>query len=237
VTDIRFRVNGVSKYYRRKNQWGKKVLFPVLNQLTLDLYNHKINVLTGASGCGKTTLAKLLMRLERVDQGEIWYLHKPLHDNPEREFRRKNQMMFQWPFLSVNPCFTIKKIIIEPLQINKKHLPQTDQISVAETLSNVLELVELPLRYLHKYPGQLSGGELQRVVLARVLVLNPEFIILDEPFSALDELAAHRLGALFKQIFQHMNMGVLWITHSLQQVETLADHVITLDSGKCSGER
>ena len=225
--ETRFQLKGVSKFYHKKNRKGKPQIIPALEKINLNIYDKRINALVGESGCGKSTLSRVLMRLTPHDSGEIIYKGKKLESIPIKEFRKKNQMMFQNPLLSVHPYFNVYKILAEPLIINK-----TDKKEIKEKVHHLLEIFALPISYLEKIPSELSGGELQRIVLARALVLEPEFLILDEPFSALDEIMAARLSRYFKNIFTRLNIGVLYISHHLKRVKFLADYVHTMKKGK-----
>ena len=211
----------------QKSRKGKVQQFPALDKVNLEIYDKKINALVGESGCGKSTLSRVIMRLESYDSGEIIYKGKSIESTSKKEFRIKNQIMFQNPLLSVNPYFKVGKILSEPLIINKNNKKQ-----IKEKIHVLLEILELPLSYLGKYPSELSGGELQRIVLARALVLEPEFLILDEPFSALDEIMAARLIRYFRKIFTQLNIGVLYISHHLKRVKFLADYVHTMKKGR-----
>jgi ABC-type glutathione transport system ATPase component len=225
--ETRFQLKGVSKFYVQKNRKGKPQQIPALDNVNLKIYDKKINALVGESGCGKSTLSRVLMRLESHDSGEIIYKGKSIQFTSKKEFRKKNQIMFQNPLLSVNPYFNVYKIMAEPLIINK-----TGKREIKERIDHLLEIFALPFSYLEKYPSELSGGELQRIVLARALVLEPEFLILDEPFSALDEIMAARLTRYFKKVFTHLNIGVLYISHHLKRVKFLADYVHTMKKGR-----
>jgi peptide/nickel transport system ATP-binding protein len=225
--NIRFELKGVSRFYRQKNAVNKTFLLPAVRQVHLRIYDKKINALVGRSGCGKSTLARILMRLEGRDSGEIFYKGKGLESIPVREFRKENQMVFQNPLLSVHPRFRIYKILSEPLIICKK-----DKKEINETIDHLLELVKIPRSFLDKYPPELSGGELQRIVLARALAPGPEFIVLDEPFSALDEITAGRLIRLFKNVVAQLEIGVLYISHHPGQVKFLADYINRMENGR-----
>ncbi|MCP5050370.1 MAG: ABC transporter ATP-binding protein [bacterium] len=224
---VRFELKGVSKFYQKKNNRGKPFRFPVLNNISLEIPGQQITALIGESGCGKSTLARVLARLESFDEGEMFYRSQPLYQTPIKTFRQQNQIMFQNPFLSVNPSFTVSKILSEPLVIARKTKKE-----IREKLSFSLDLLNLPDSYLSKYPSELSGGELQRVVLGRALVLEPEFIILDEPFSALDQITAARLIRQFKLIFHELQIGALIISHNLERVELLSQTIIRMQEGR-----
>ena len=223
----RFELKGVSKFYLQKKPGNKPQPIPALKEINLKIYHKKINALVGKSGCGKSTLARILMQLEDYNCGEILYKGKNITTCPKKEFRKKNQIMFQDSLLSVNPYFNVYKILAEPLIINK-----TAKRLIKEKLNHLLEIFELPLAFLKKYPAELSGGELQRIVLARALVLEPEFLILDEPFSALDEIMAARLLRYLKKIFTQFNIGILYISHHLKRVKFLADSVNRMEKGQ-----
>lgn len=217
----RFELKNVSKRYLANG-------FPALDNINLVIYEKKINALMGKSGCGKSTLARVLLGLENYDAGEILYRGKTMNSIPIKEFRKKNQVMFQDPFLSVNPCFTIQKILWEPLLINKKPAHKNE---FKEKIGHLLELLEIPASFLNRYPSELSGGQLQRIVLARALALEPEFLALDEPFSSLDEIMAARLIRCFKNIFAQLEIGILFISHHLNHTKFLADYVAVMEKG------
>lgn len=187
----------------------------------------------GKSGCGKSTLARILVRLESHDQGTILYKGGDMGTMSRptlKEFRKNNRILFQNPFLSVNPHFTIRQILWEPLIVNKdKNL---DKRAKKEKIDTLLDILEIPKDLLPRYPSELSGGQLQRVVLARALLPEPEFIILDEPFSSLDEIMAARLLRHFKKVFQQLAMSVLYISHHLKRVQFLSDSVAVMEQGR-----
>ncbi len=226
--ETRFELKNVSKFYTKNISTGKKVRFPALDSVNLKVYEKKINAVMGKSGCGKSTLARILLGLENCDRGEIIYKGKNIESTSKREFRRKNQVMFQNPFLSVNPYFKIQNILWEPLIIDKRF----NKKKIKEKIDHLLEILEIPGSFLNRYPSELAGGQLQRIVLGRALVLEPEFIILDEPFSSLDEIMAARLMRYFKKIFKQLEIGVLYISHHLKRVQFLADYVALMEKGR-----
>jgi peptide/nickel transport system ATP-binding protein len=224
---IRFELKNIKKIYLKRLCTGGTVHIRVLNGANLKIFENTILSIRGPSGSGKSTLARILLNLETFDSGDLLYKGKDLSSFAKQEFRRKNQIMFQNPLLSVNPYFTIRRIISEPLKIARA----TEQ-SIKEKLDYQMHLLELPDSLLERYPDECSGGELQRVVLARSLILEPEFLILDEPFSALDEILAYRLLGTFRTIFKTLEIGVLYLSHHLNRIRFLSDKVTMLTDGK-----
>lgn len=218
---VRFLCRDVCRTYPRRGRGGKITRVKALDRLTLSLYEHRINALVGRSGSGKSTLARILMRLEKADSGTIRYRNHPLDSSDLTCFRRKNQMLFQNPRLAVNPALTVRKIIADPLKAARKGRKE-----IGQKIEEIMAVMGLPHSFLNRYPSGLSGGELQRVALARALVLEPEFVILDEPFSSLDEIQARRLIRHFRAIFKKQQIGVLFISHHLEQVSMMADHIV-----------
>ncbi len=225
---IRFQLKDISKYYPGKKREKQKNTFPALTGINLELHENQITALTGRSGSGKSTLARLLMRMDTPDNGQIIYKGAPIDSAPIKQFRCGNQMMFQNPLQSVNPYFTVKKILAEPLVINtplKKN-------AIAEKINRFLDIVELPQQIINRRPGELSSGQLQRILLARTLILEPEYVVLDEPFSSLDEIMATRLVDYFKKIFRQMGTGVLYISHHPKRIKRMADNTVVLENGQ-----
>ena len=225
--EIRFSLQNVSKTYHNRHPGGATVRHKALDGVNLDIYERQVNALTGKSGAGKSTLARMILGMEKPDSGRVSFQDQLLAAVPRASFNRRNQMMFQNPYLAVNPCFTVHEIVTEPLRVAAAKPAQ-----IAEKLRAVLDLLELPELYLSRRPHELSGGELQRVVLARALVLEPEFLVLDEPFSALDDLTAWRILLQFKKIFLRLRLGILFIGHHPRHVRLLADRVAVLESGQ-----
>ena len=227
---VRFRLENVSKTYVHNRPGRGTFAHRALDGVDLEIHGHQVCALAGRSGAGKTTLARIMLGLERPDSGRVIFHNQPLATAPRAAFNRANQMMFQNPYLAVNPSFTVRKIISEPLAIAAA-TPER----IHEKLQAALSLLELPEFFLERRPHELSGGELQRVVLARALVLEPEFLVLDEPFSSLDDLTAWRILLQFKKIFQRLRLGVLFIGHHPRQVRRLADRVVVLEQGRLCG--
>jgi len=227
---IRFRLEDISKTYPAHRPGHGTASFKALDGVNLEFHEQQVCALTGKSGAGKTTLARVLLGMEQADGGRVLFRDRPLNSLPRTPFNRSNQMMFQNPLLAVNPCFSVRQIISEPLRIAaRKPAPILEKVRAA------LALLELPDLLLERRPCQLSGGELQRVVLARALVLEPEFLVLDEPFSSLDDLTAWRILQQFKKIFLRLRLGVLFIGHHQRHIRFLADRTVVLEAGRLRG--
>ena len=221
---IRFRLSAVGKTYRHRRN-GRWAAIHALDAVDFSIKEGEVRALMGRSGAGKSTMARIVMGLERPDCGEVIYRDRPLSDEPRPAFCRSNQMVFQNPFLAVNPLFSVRQIISEPLRV-------AGAAAGGEKIAKAMEWLELPPRCLPKRPHELSGGELQRVALARALVLEPEFLVLDEPFSALDDLTAMRILKQFRRIFERLGLGILFISHHPRHVGALADRVAVLEKGR-----
>jgi peptide/nickel transport system ATP-binding protein len=243
LMDVRFRLQTVGKTYRTRRSGRSPATLPALAEVDLEIKEQQVNALVGRSGAGKSTLARIVMGFEKPDSGMVLYRGRPLAETPLPEFRRQNQMVFQNPYLAVNPLFSVRRIISEPLRVLKavpprpaavpdKGIAGITSLAGMDKTMEALELLELPAGYLERLPHELSGGELQRVALARALVLAPEFLVLDEPFSALDDLTAMRILLQCKKIFLRLRLGALFISHHPRHVGLLADRVAVLEQGR-----
>lgn len=225
--NVRFRLEAISKTYPGRDCGGRTIPIAALDGVNLPIYENRVNAIVGESGSGKSTLCRILMRLEKSDSGCIRYKNLNEKEIPLKEFRRQNQIAFQNPYLAVNPHFTIGKIVAEPLVIAK-----TPKEEIARRMKDLFALLEIPESIMERHPGSLSGGQMQRVVLARALMLEPEFLVLDEPFSAIDDILAVRLLLLFQNIFRTKKIGVLYVSHDLRRVRIIADSVSLLHQGR-----
>lgn len=189
--------------------------------------------LAGESGCGKTTTGKLLLRLTRPTGGEVLFRGRNLAelDAPAlRSFRRQAQLMFQNPYEALNPRFTIERAVLEPLIIHG----MGSGVQAQDRVVQALEAVNLrPARtFLRKYPHQMSGGQLQRVVLARALVLKPVFLVADEPVSMLDVSVRASVLNLMKQLAADLSLAVVYISHDLSLIQYMCQRTAIMYLGR-----
>jgi ABC-type glutathione transport system ATPase component len=223
----RFALENVSKSFGLRRSGPGSRRLRALDEVSLTLYEKQTCALTGKSGAGKSTLARVLLGIEPADAGRVLYRGRLLRDQPRHAFNQANQLVFQNPFLAVNPSFSVRRIVSEPLRI-----AAVAPAAILEKVRSVLDLLEVPELLLERRPWQLSGGELQRVALARALVLEPGFLVLDEPFSSLDDLTAWRLLRRLKEIVGRLGLGVLYIGHHPRHVRFLAERVLVMENGR-----
>lgn len=222
------RVENLKKHYEIKQLFKPTLYLRAVDGVSFSLHKKETLALVGESGCGKSTIAKQLMRLESASSGEIYLKDKPSSEIDVKDWRRKIQMVFQDPFASLNPRKKMGKIIAEPLIINQGK-------SYSECLPQVLEImhkVGLRPEYINRYPHMFSGGQRQRIGLARALILRPEIIIFDEPISALDLSIQAQVINLLIDLQEEFSLSYLFITHDLSVVEHLADRVMVMYLGK-----
>lgn len=195
--------------------------------------------LVGQSGCGKTTTARALCLLDPKTSGSINFYNyeteimdnlDELKDEELKSFRRNTQMIFQDPYESLNPRWTIKDIILEPLNIHNLGT-LSDRL---EAVVEILKTVGLtpPENYLPRYPHELSGGQRQRVSIARALIMNPKFVICDEPTSMLDVSIRISIMDLMLDLAKELNVSYLYITHDLAVARYMCNRIAVMFNGK-----
>lgn len=230
-------ITGLSKsYLSRHGTWlGQQKRHQAVKDFTLDIAVGESFGLVGESGCGKTTLGKLLMRATPPDAGQLAYNHRgevidllTLEGKALESFRPNMQFVFQDPFSSLNPRMTVMDILREPLVIHKRG----DKPRQSQRAKELMEMVGLDQRFLSRYPHSFSGGQRQRISIARALALEPDVLILDEPVSALDVLVQAQILNLLKELQQELHLTYLFISHNLAVVDYISDRIGVMREGQ-----
>ena len=199
--------------------------------VTLNIEKGETLGLVGESGCGKSTLGKALLRLTPITGGRAFYNGKDIANLSESEMRdeRKNlQMIFQDPYASLNPRMTVGQIIGEPL----KTFGLSEGQSAEERVRELMETVGMSPRFVKRYPHEFSGGQRQRIGIARALAVDPEFIVADEPISALDVSIQAQIMNLMNSLQAEKNLTYLFISHDLRAIRHVSDRVAVMYLGK-----
>src|SRR3990172_6018472 len=217
------RVENLVKHYRE----GPHTIHAV-NGISFDVYPGETVGLVGESGCGKTTTARCLLRLEEPTSGRIVFDGQnltALSAGQVRALRRHFQMVFQDAHESLNPRFTVRRALQEPLLLRGLFRDESQ-------LYEAVERVNLEREHLGRHPAQLSGGQKQRVGVARAIMTHPQFVVLDEPTSSLDMSLRIHVIALLRRLQRELNMAYLFISHDLSTVRHLCDRVLVMYLGR-----
>ena len=204
-----------------------------VDNVTFNVEKGKTIGIVGESGCGKSTLGKTLMRLHTPTSGEILYKGTDIAGMPVKEFKKDYrshiQMIFQDPYASLDPRMNVLQLIEEPIRVNNKNLARQE---VTKRAQEMMELVGLARRLESSYPHELDGGRRQRVGIARALSVKPEFIVLDEPVSALDVCIQAQIINLLKRLQMDLGLTYLFISHDLSVVKHISNRIGVMYLGK-----
>ena len=217
-------------FYSRKGLFGKEE-FQAVKGVSFQLAKGKTLGLVGESGSGKTTIGLLLMRLQAATGGKVLFEGQDILAMSEKEFaryQRKIQIIFQNPYASLNPRFTVGQILMEPMQVHGIGANDAERKQMALEL---LERVSLPAQAFYRYPHEFSGGQRQRIAIARCLTLKPEILICDESVSALDVSVQAQVLNLLQDLQDEFGLSYIFISHDLSVVKYISDQIMVLNHG------
>jgi peptide/nickel transport system ATP-binding protein len=206
----------ITSGYRQGGLFRRGSYQEVLHNVSFDVHQGEILGLVGESGAGKSTLARTILGIVKPNSGEVHH------------YTKRPQMIFQDPYSSLNPAYTVSWILEEPLRIYGKYDAQERKRRVREEL----ERVELPAECLDARPAELSGGQRQRVSIAAALIQRPKFLIADEPVSALDVTIQAQILDLLRDLRNELDLSYLFISHDLNVVYQLCDRVLVMQRGR-----
>lgn len=225
--DVLVRVDHLSKHF----ELSKNATLKAVNDVSFYIRKGETVGLVGESGCGKTTTGRCLVKLYDPTEGTIYFKGKDitkLSKEEKKKFTSEVQMIFQNPYASLNPRMTVKEIVGEGMQI---HNPGMSQSEIEAKVLELLKRVGLGKDHMSRYPHEFSGGQRQRIGIARALSVEPEFIVCDEPISALDVSIQAQVINMLKKLQKEMGLTYLFVAHDLSVVKYISDRVIVMYLG------
>ena len=216
----------------KRGIFSKSRVVRAVDNVSFDVYQGETLGIVGESGCGKTSLARALVGLNDITSGKVLFLGKDdfatCNDKRWHELRQDVQFIFQDPVASLNPRMTVSEIIAEPLTVFYPKMTKTEQM---EKVVAMMNLVGLSVNQINRYPQEFSGGQCQRIGIARALILEPKLIICDESVSALDASVKAQIINLLKDLQAKLNLTIMFISHDLSVVKHICDRVLVMYLG------
>jgi len=229
VDDIILKVDHLKMYFKINTGWFRSKPLKAVDDVSFELKRGETLGLVGESGCGKTTLGRTILHLYNPTSGTVTFNGEEISDKESlKHYRQKAQIVFQDPYSSLDPRMTVEDIIAEPLDIQKAYKSKEERhLRVLE----LMKLVGLSSEQATRYAHEFSGGQRQRIGIARSLALNPEFIVCDEPVSALDVSIQAQVINTFKDLQERLKLTYIFVTHNLLVVKHIADRIAVMYLG------
>lgn len=222
-------INNLKKYFLIKGEKAGRNMLRAVDDITLDIYQGETLGLVGESGSGKTTAGRTILRLYEPTAGQIIYAGKDITKAQMQPYRRKMQYIFQDPYASLNPRMTVGDIVGEPIDIHHLASSKSDR---KDRIAQLLDQVGLNSEQATRYPHEFSGGQRQRIGIARALAVQPEFIVCDEPVSALDVSIQAQIINMLEKLQRDMGLTYLFIAHDLAVVKHISQRIGVMYLGK-----
>lgn len=228
---IRVRDLSVSFPVRARGAWPWEPArqLQAVQRVSFDLAAGQTIGIVGESGSGKSTLARAVVGTIARSEGAVWWRGRDLNTLVDESYRAEIQMIFQDPLAALNPRMTVGDIIAEPL---RTHRPQMDRGQVAEKVAEIMERVGLQRDLRNRYPHEFSGGQCQRIGIARALILDPQLVVCDEPVSALDVSVQAQVINLLKELQRERGLSLIFIAHDLAVVRHISDEIMVMYLGR-----
>ena len=227
-------VHNLATYFNSGKSWifGKENIVKAVDDVSFQLFEGETLGLVGESGCGKTTLGRTILHIEKSEKGKMFYKQNDittLSKKALKSFRKEVQIIFQDPFSSLNPRIPVGEAIMEPMKV---HGILNSNKERKEYVLTILEQVGLLEEHFYRYPHEFSGGQRQRIGIARAIVLKPKLIICDESVSALDVSVQAQVLNLLNELKQDFGFTYIFISHDLSVVKYMADQLVIMNKGK-----
>ena len=221
-------VQNLKKYFPVRSGF-KNLTLKAVDGVSFSINKGETLGLVGESGCGKTTVGRTLLHLYKPTDGKVIFEGQEVTDKNINEMRKKMQMVFQDPYSSLNPRMTVEDIIGEPLDVHHLYNSKSER---REKILNLMELVGLNSEHATRYAHEFSGGQRQRIGIARALSVNPDFIVCDEPVSALDVSIQAQIINMFEELQEKLGIAYLFIAHDLLVVQHISNRIAVMYLGK-----
>mgnify|MGYP005720875915 FL=1 len=236
MSKIILKVSCLSVDYKSNNSflfpWEKNKSFRAVDNINFEIKEGETLGIVGETGSGKSTIAKAVINLLKVSSGKIFFQNNQIANLDEknmRNYRKEIQMIFQDPLASLNPRMNVGEIISEPLKV---HYPNLTKNELKYQVQDIMNNVGLLSNQINRYPHEFSGGQCQRIGIARSLILRPKLIICDEPVSSLDVSIQAQVINLLKELQEKFKLTYLFITHDLNLAKHMSDNIMVLNLGK-----
>ena len=221
-------VQNLKKYFPVKSGF-KKLTLKAVDGVSFTITRGETLGLVGESGCGKTTVGRTLLQLYKPTDGKVIFEGQEVTDKNINEMRKRMQMVFQDPYSSLNPRMTVEDIIGEPLDVHKLYTSRSER---REKILHLMDLVGLNSEHATRYAHEFSGGQRQRIGIARALAVKPDFIVCDEPVSALDVSIQAQIINMFEELQAKLGLSYLFIAHDLLEVQHISKRIAVMYLGK-----